>query len=379
MKKNLFTLFFVLGLALLFTGCQGKKSAESSANASTSGARAGYKVGFSNGYYGNTWRDQFISDFEQIAEEYKTAGKISSYTVSNADTDADQITAINSFIAQGMDAILIVPRVESALAPVVQRAIAQGIRVICLDDSSWEGAYNVVLDNYNTMAVLAEWMVDQIGGKGNLVYITGVPGENWDTVRNVAVGEVLKKYPDVHILATAPGNWSDVDANRAMTTFLNTYRNIDGVLAHDVMGRGIVQAFQTAQRPFVPLNGDSVNGFLNMWKGLPNLNTFTYTFPPGIGATGLRIAISLLDGKTFKPDSLSQNVTNPALKNSVVIPIPYYLIRELPKDNPRWLQTMNPRSRLIDLEGAMKVNAGQSDNVTMDYIMTQTEVDSLFQ
>jgi hypothetical protein len=27
----------------------------------------------------------------------------------------------------------------------------------------------------------------------------------------------------------------------------------------------------------------------------------------------------------------------------------------------------------------MKVNAGQPDNVTMDYIMTQAEVDSLFQ
>ncbi|GHV75902.1 sugar ABC transporter substrate-binding protein [Spirochaetia bacterium] len=372
MKKGLLvTVISVLALSVLFTGCQRKGESASKAG--------GYKIGFSNGYYGNTWRDQFISDFEKVAEEYKAAGKISQYTVSNADTDADQITAINSFIAQGVDAILVVPRVESALAPVVQRALAQKIKVICLDDSSWEGAYNVVLDNYNTMEVLTEWMVDEIGGKGNLVYITGLPGENWDTVRNVAVKDVLSKYPDVHILAEAPGSWSDVDANRAVTTFLNTYKNIDGVLAQDVMGRGIVQAFQTAQRPFVPLNGDSVNGFLKIWKELPGLNTFTYTFPPGIGATGLRIAVGLLDGKTFKPDSLSQNVTNPALKNSVVVPIPYYLVRNLPQGKPRWMNAVNPRSRVIDLEEALKVNAGQPDNVTMDYIMTQAEVDSLFQ
>jgi ribose transport system substrate-binding protein len=376
-KRFLVTAISILVLSVIIPGCQGRSG--SSGSSTTAAAKTSYKIGFSNGYYGNTWRDQFISDFEKIAEEYKAAGKIAEYTVSNADTDADQITAINSFIAQGMDAILVVPRVESALAPVVQRAIAQNIKVICLDDSSWEGAYNVVLDNYNTMAVLTEWMVEEIGGKGNLVYITGLPGENWDTVRNVAVKEVLSKYPDVHILAEAPGSWSDVDANRAMMTFLNTYRNIDGVLAQDVMGRGIVQAFQTAQRPFVPLNGDSVNGFLKIWKELSDLNTFTYTFPPGIGATGLRIAISLLDGKNFKPDSLSQNVTNPALKNSVVIPIPYYLVRNIPQNRPRWMDTMNPRSKVIDLEEALKVNAGQPDNVTMDYIMTQAEVDSLFQ
>jgi ribose transport system substrate-binding protein len=371
MKRSLLIGLLAGILAIAVIGCGGKSGGAEKAT--------GYKIGFSNGYYGNTWRDQFISDFERIAEEYKAAGKISEYTVSNADTDADQITAINSFIAQGMDAILVVPRVESALAPVVQRALAQGIKVICLDDSSWEGAYNVVLDNYNTMAVLAEWMVDQIGGRGNIVYITGLPGENWDTVRNVAVKEVLSKYPDVNVLAEAPGSWSDVDANRAMTTFLNTYKNIDGVLAQDVMGRGIVQAFQTAQRPFVPVNGDSVNGYLNIWKELPDLNSFTYTFPPGIGASGLRIAISLLDGKNFKSDALSQNVTNPALKNSVVIPIPYYIIREIPAERARWMDTMNPLSKLIDLEEALKVNAGQPDNVTMDYIMTQAEVDALFE
>jgi ribose transport system substrate-binding protein len=378
MKQKLITFVCITGImAVMLAGCS-KKSDSGSQNAQAK--TSGFKIGFSNGYYGNTWRDQFISDFEQVAKEYQAAGVISGYTISNADTDADQITAINNFIAQGVDAILVVPRVESALAPVVQRALGQGIKVICLDDSSWEGAYNVVLDNYNTMAVLAEWMVDQIGGKGNIVYITGVPGENWDTVRNVAVEEVLKKYPDVHILASAPGSWSDVNANQAMTTLLNTYKNIDGVLAQDVMGRGLVQAFLTAQRsPIPPINGDSVNGFLNMWKSMPGLNSFTYTFPPGIGASGLRIAVSLLQGRTFKPESLSQNVTNAALRNSVVIPIPYYIIRELPKDNPRWVGTMNPKSKLIDLEQALQVNAGKSDNVTMDYILTQAEVDALFQ
>jgi ribose transport system substrate-binding protein len=393
MKKKMLiaTMILVLSITAILAGCgnagnsaggdtedQESQTSAADENATENAADGGFKVGFSNGYYGNTWRDQFIKDFEDVAEEYKSQGVINEYTVSNADTDADQIAAMNKFIAEGYDAICVVPRVASALAPVVKKATDNGIIVICLDDSDWEGAYNVVLDNYNTMEVCTEWLVNELGGKGDIVYITGVPGENWDTVRNDAVKAVLEKYPDINILGEAPGSWSDVDANQAMTTFLNTYKELDGVLAQDVMGRGIYQAFQTAQRPPVPFNGDSVNGFLNIWKEDSSIDTFIYTFPPGIGATGLKVAVGLLQGKEFKDESLSENVVNPTLKNSVVIPIPYYIIRDLPTDEPEWKKAMNPGSKLISLDEAIKVNEGQDDNVTMDYIMPQEEVDALF-
>ncbi len=394
MKKRLISIFVVLFLvAALFTGCSNNTTTEEQAAGSepaasdsapaeetaSSGGDGGYTIGFSNGYFGNTWRSQFLDDFEQVAKEYQATGKITDYTISNAETDAEQIAAINNFIAQGVDAILVVPRVESALAPVVEKAISQGIKVICLDDSSWDGAINVVLDNASTMRVQTEWMVEQLGGKGNIVYINGVPGENWNTVRDDVVKEVLAQYPDINVLAEAPGNWSDTDANQAMTTLLNTYKDIDGVLAQDVMGRGLVQAFETAQRDIPPICGDSANGYLNLWKEKPDLNAFTYTFPPGIGATGLRVAVNLLDGKELKPESLSPNATNPDMINSVVIPIPYFIVRDVPTNNPHWMEVMDPRSKVISLDEALKVNEGKPDNVTMDYIATQDEVDAFFQ
>lgn len=399
MKKQVLSIIMiVLLVGVMLVGCSSPDAAQGTASPSaeatqgqaadsgeqeaaaqsTSSGENGYTIGFSNGYFGNTWRTQFLEDFEMVAEEYKANGKIADYTISNAETDAEQIAAMNNFIAQGVDAILVVPRVESALAPVVEKAISEGIQVICLDDSSWEGAINVVLDNESTMRVCAEWLVHELDGKGDIVYITGMPGENWDTVRNDAVAEVLAKYPDINVLAEAPGNWSDTDANQAVTTLLNTYKEIDGVLAQDVQGRGIIQAFETAQRDIPPMNGDSANGFLNVWAENPDLISFTYTFPPGIGATGLRVAINLLDGKELKEESLSPNVTNPDMVNSIVIPIPYFLIRELPAEHEDWMDSMDPRSKLISLEEALKVNEGQADNVTMDYIATQEEVDAFF-
>ena len=44
--------------------------------------------------------------------------------------------------------------------------------------------------------VTAEWLVDKLGGKGNIVVITGVPGTSVDTLRTKAAKEVFAKHPE---------------------------------------------------------------------------------------------------------------------------------------------------------------------------------------
>jgi ribose transport system substrate-binding protein len=354
-------------------------ASQAAASSSTQTKSGGFVVGLSNGYFGNTWRTQFLDDIQKVADDYKQQGVIKDFLVSNASSDAEQIAAVNSFVAQKVDAIIVVPRVETALTPIIKKATDAGIKVISIDDSSWDNCINVVNDNTIPMTIATEWMADQLKGTGNIVYINGVPGENWDNLRNNEVNAVLAKNTGIKLLATAPGQWADAEANKATTTLLNTYKNIDGVLAQDVMGRGIVQAFQTANRPFVPMIGDFVFGYLRLWDTLPDLNAFTYTFPPGIGADSLMVTVNLLKGKTLKDSSFSQNAFNDKLKNSVVMPLPYYVVRNLPTDNPQWYQDATSKgSKVITLKDALAMGEGKDDNTAIDFVRSQSDIDALF-
>ena len=68
----------------------------------------------------------------------------------------------------------------------------------------------------------AEWLVEKLGGKGNIVVITGVPGTSVDTLRTKAAKEVFAKHPDIKIVAEAVGMWSQAVARTEMSKILAT-------------------------------------------------------------------------------------------------------------------------------------------------------------
>jgi hypothetical protein len=75
------------------------------------------------------------------------------------------------------------------------------------------------------------WLVDKLGGKGNIVVITGVPGTSVDTLRTKAAKEVFAKHPGIKIVAESVGMWSQAVARTEMSKILATqnWDHIDGL------------------------------------------------------------------------------------------------------------------------------------------------------
>ena len=69
-----------------------------------------------------------------------------------------------------------------------------------------------------------------LGGKGNVVIIEGVKGSISGQDRNKGFQEVLKRYPNVKLLASQPANFQRLNALQVMENLLQTHRQIDGVL-----------------------------------------------------------------------------------------------------------------------------------------------------
>ncbi len=342
--------------------------------------KEGFTVGFSNGYFGNTWRSQYVEGVKTVGDKFKKDGILKDVIIQNTNGVPAQIAAVESFINSGVDAIVLNPVSSSALAPVVAKAIAKGILVVISDDpAEYPGTINVTGDNTAFWRIQANWIAEQLHGKGNIVEITGIAGNSADELRQREAKKVFEKNPGIKVLASAPGGWDPTKAQQAMSNFLSAYKNIDGVLEQDVMAPGVIQAYEAAKRPLPIMTGDYTFGFLRTWKNkYPDLVTMTVPYAPGVGANSVEVTVKLLQGYKLKPESLQPNPLNPDLKNTVLSPAPYVVTKDAQPDAP-WMQGEDPKIKAISLDEALKIGEGQPDSAALDAWWSEEQVNSLFE
>ena len=271
-----------------------------------------FHIGLSNSYIGNQWRVQMVNLTKTYAEKYyKDKVKL---TVVNSGTDVQaQIAAIDDMISQKVDAILVDPASESALNPVLEEAAKQGIVVVDFDHAvTAPSAYKVGVDFVKFGGLMGQWMADTLKGKGDIIMNRGVPGFEGDKAEYKGATDVLKKYPDIHIVAEVYGKWDDSVSQAEIMKVLPAHPKIDGIL-NQAGDYGVVQALQNLHRPFVAMTGEGSNGWrLSMLKykdqGLQGISVGD---PPTLGAYALKVAVDVLE--KHPPASKDINVDIPTL------------------------------------------------------------------
>ncbi|MDR1377011.1 MAG: ABC transporter substrate-binding protein [Synergistaceae bacterium] len=165
----------------------------------------------------------------------------------------NQIRAIRSFVAQGVDGILLAPVVETGWEPVLNEVKKANIPVILLDrgitvDDESLYVCKITSDFVFEGREAAKWVVQTLGGKGNVVQLQGTPGASAATERQKGFEEELAKTPDVKILESQTGDFTMELGKQVMEAFLKKYgTEINVVYAHnDDMGLGAVQAIKEA-------------------------------------------------------------------------------------------------------------------------------------
>ena len=78
-------------------------------------------------------------------------------------------------------------------------------------------------------------MAEQLGGKGNIVIIEGPTGISAAIQRNDGIEKTLEKYPDINVLHTQPADWNRDEGMSLMETWLQEGKEIDGVVAHNLV------------------------------------------------------------------------------------------------------------------------------------------------
>lgn len=263
-------------------------------------------IALSNSFYGNTWRQQMVTAFEDAATAAKAEGLIGDYIVMNGDGSVVQQQAhMAELILRGVDAIAINSASETALNGVIEEACAAGILVISFDSiASAPCNYQLNFDFKGYKQTQARAVLDMIGGKGNAIVVRGVAGTAPDEAMYASQMEVLKEYPDVTVVAEVYGSATAAVAQSAIANVLPSLDRVDVVLAQggsdDV---GIAQAFVQFGGPYegnMPvIEGGGGTDFVKWWaeeNAKSGYNTVSMNTTPGIGGAVVWLAAAMLGG-----------------------------------------------------------------------------------
>lgn len=275
--------------------------------ASGSGKSGPFKIVLSNSYIGNQWRLEMVNSFKAALKMPPFKGVVEGSYFNAGNDVPSQSAQLNNIISSQPDAILIDAASPTALNGVLQQAARAGILVISFDNTvTAKGTYKIICDQVDFGRQGAQWLAKQMGGKGNVLMVTGVPGTTVDADRNKGAQEVFSKNPGIKVVNKIDGQWDSAVAQREMTKVLPSLPKLDGIWCQGGTD-GVIKALISAGRPIPPVVGEAENGFRkfmskNGYEG-KKVTGFSIGQPVYLVLGALQLAVDILSGKRPKGDA----------------------------------------------------------------------------
>jgi simple sugar transport system substrate-binding protein len=220
--------------------------------ASTTYAAGQMTVGFSQIGSESGWRAAETTVTKREAEKRHINLKFSDAQ----QKQENQIRAIRSFIAQGVDAILVAPVVETGWDAVLQEAKDAKIPVVLLDRNIRTEKKDLYLtavtsDQVHEGKVAGDWLVKAVGSKAcNVVELQGTTGSSPAINRKKGFDEAIAAAKNIKIIRSQTGDFTRAKGKEVMESFIkaeNGGKGICAVYAHnDDMMIGAIQAMKEA-------------------------------------------------------------------------------------------------------------------------------------
>jgi ribose transport system substrate-binding protein len=259
-----------------------------------------FTIGWADIYSVPTWMKETQGTIEKEVEELKKQGLVSKLVITDAQGDANtQIQQIQSMIDSNVDAIILIAGSSTAPGRVIAAACAKGIAILNFDSlvDTDQVTAKINTDSAQWGAGAATWLIDQMGGKGNILVLNGPAGISVSDDRRKGAEPVLKAHPDIKILAETNTAYNVAPAQEAVTSLLFANPQIDGVLSlGGALSAGAVLAFDKQGRPQVPITGENARQFLELWKD-KGLKSWATMQPNWLGAFAAYAAVQVLSGK----------------------------------------------------------------------------------
>ncbi|MGO2091901.1 MAG: sugar ABC transporter substrate-binding protein [Microbacterium gubbeenense] len=217
------------------------------------------------------WAD-VIKGAEAAAEELGLNSDVQVYGDS-VDTQLSQIQQAGS---KGVDMAMVFAQDQASSPTLIQAATAEGIFVTNVfsnqpwstpSEPDYDGHYagyflpDNVQDSYN----MATSVLEQIDGEGEVLHITGTPGNTTAVERQLGVDQALEEFPGVELVGRESGGESRVGTQPVIEDLLTAHPDIKAVICHnDDSAIAVINALRERGMDDVKVGGiDAIEEFLD--------------------------------------------------------------------------------------------------------------------
>jgi ribose transport system substrate-binding protein len=255
----------VLAVIALITGCSSSTEVASKAKSTgivkpaTNGNLADLcgqediKVGFlkSNGG-GTVWDKQAEAEFKDEASKCPNITKALYADASN--DQAKAISNLNSFVAQGVNVVVMTPDYGPAQLPSMRQAVAAGVTLISVWDSTGgvvgKDMSAVMNNDFDDMGKQwADHFHQQLPDGGKVVFLGGSAANSWSTSLFDPFKRALAQYPNLKLVGDTwqVTDWDPAKRKQVMTGLLAQHGRIDAVVSDSSLSDiGALQAYDEA-------------------------------------------------------------------------------------------------------------------------------------
>ncbi|MCA0146707.1 substrate-binding domain-containing protein [Blastococcus sp. LR1] len=316
-----------IGAGALLAGCTGNTPESSGGgggnNAASDNDEQGDTVviGFSAPAADHGWMAGITEAARAVDEEYED---IELRVAEGTNDVSTQISQVETFINDGVDAIVLLPFDGAAMTPVALQAMEAGIPVINVDrefDSPFAARATVLGDNYGMGVSAGTYVCEQLGDQPDAVVaeIAGIDSLPLTQDRSQGFADALADCGlDVDNRVAAEFTVESGEAEAA--NLLQAAPKIDAIWNHDDdQGVGVLAAIENAGRDefFMVGGAGSANAMRAIQEGDSVLKA-TVIYPHTQAADGVRLARLVAQGKSVA-DLNSQGVPRTIVLNAPVV------------------------------------------------------------
>ena len=198
--------------------------------------------------------DVFITNVRDAMTKWAKAHPEVELTIVDAAGDtAKQVGQVENFLAQGMDAVVILPVDTTATGPMTKGIVKAGKPLVYVNrkpEKLPKGVVYVGSKSIDAGVMNMEELGKAMGGKGNLAILIGELSDEPAHGRTDGIKQVVKEqFPNIKVTREQTGHWKRESGKTIMEDWLASGQQLDGVAANnDEMALGALQAIKAARK-----------------------------------------------------------------------------------------------------------------------------------
>ncbi len=248
------------------------------------------------------WTAGVVYHAQKAAEEINAAFPNIEVVVKTSPSATAQVSALEDLSATRQpDALVILPHSSEELTGPVQSVKDAGTFITVVDrgltDPTIQDLY-VAGDNIAVGSTTAKFLVENLGGKGDVVVLRGIPTVI-DDERIQGFEEGLEGS-DINILDIQYANWNSDEAFSLMQDYLAKYPHIDAVWANDDdMLLGVLEAIEQSGRTEIKyaLGGNGMKEIIEKVKAGDAMTPIETPYPPSMIKTAIYMTAAQFNGQ----------------------------------------------------------------------------------